>query len=215
MKIKWLGHSCFLITSEKGTRIITDPFKAGEGFTYKEVTLEADIVTCSHTHFDHNNSSSVKGTSVIIQDSIDKSIRDVRIRTISTYHDNKGGKERGPNLVFCFEIDGINVCHLGDLGHLLQKSQADALGKVDVLMVPVGGVFTIEPDQAVQICRSIKPAVAIPMHYKTEYCTWLKYTADDFARAYGNHKKLSTNEITLIAANLPQPTEIIIPKYQR
>ena len=213
MKIKWLGHSCFLITSEKGTRIITDPFKAGEGLIYKEVTMEADIVTSSHAHHDHDNIGPIKGSPVILRDSVDKAIRDIRIRTVSTYHDDKEGKERGSNLAFCFEVDGVNVCHLGDLGHLLKKPQIDALGRVDVLLVPVGGVFTIEAPQAVQLCRSIKPAFAIPMHYKTEHCKWLKYTADDFAKGHGNYKKLTTDELEIKAGSLPQPTEIVILKY--
>lgn len=213
MKIKWLGHSCFLITSEKGTRIITDPFKVDEGLTYKEVTLEADIVTSSHAHYDHDNTGPVKGSPVILKSSVDKTIRDIKIRTVPTYHDDKEGKERGSNLIFCFKVDGMNVSHLGDLGHPLKQSQIDALGKVDILLVPVGGVFTIEAPQAVQLCRSIRPAIAIPMHYKTEYCQWLKYTADDFAKGYGNYKKLSTDELEIKEGSLPKPTEIIILKY--
>jgi L-ascorbate metabolism protein UlaG (beta-lactamase superfamily) len=213
MKIKWLGHACFLITSDKGTRIITDPFKV-EGMTYKEVTQEADIVTSSHAHNDHSNTDRVKGSPLIIRGKVDKTVKDVKIRAVPTYHDDKEGRERGPNLAFCFEVDGINICHMGDLGHLLEKQEIDSIGKVDVLLVPVGGVFTLEAGQAVQLCGMLKPAIAIPMHYKTEHCTWLKCTADDFVSGYDNYRKLSTDEIELAKSNLPQPTEFIIPGYK-
>lgn len=215
MKIRWLGHSCFLITSEQGTRIITDPFAAGKGMglDYKEVTLEADIVTCSHGHADHNNTASIKGAPVILTEPGGRTVKDINIRTVQTWHDENGGKQRGPNLVFCFEVDSVNVCHMGDLGQQLEKAQIDAIGRVDVLCIPVGGVFTLDCEPAMRTCESLKPSIIIPMHYKTEYCSWLKWTADDFVRGRSNYRKLDTDEIEIKAGSLPKATGIVILKY--
>jgi len=213
MKIKWLGHSCFQITSEKGTRIITDPFTSDRNTTYKEVTLEADIVTSSHDHFDHNHTGPIKGNPEIIREAVDKTVRDVRVRAVRTWHDEIGGRERGPNLVFCLTVDGVTVCHMGDIGEQLQKSHIEAIGKVDVILVPIGGVFTLDYGPAMQLCENLKPSIIIPMHYKTEQCQWLKWTADDFIRGRKNYRKLDAGEIEIIAGKLPVETEIIIPKY--
>lgn len=214
MKIQWLGHSCFLITSEKGTRIITDPFQANQGLTYKEVSLEADIITVSHGHNDHSNAEPVKGNPEILKSSVNKTVKDIGIRALSTWHDASQGKERGHNLAFCFNMDGINVCHMGDLGHLLQKTDIEALGRVDVMLVPVGGVFTLDAGQSVQLCKDVKPSIVIPMHYKTEHCAWLKWTAEDFARGIGNYRTLDSNEIEIFRGKLPKSTEVVILKYK-
>jgi L-ascorbate metabolism protein UlaG (beta-lactamase superfamily) len=216
MKIKWLGHSCFLLTSGKGTRVITDPFDSAKGLDllYKEVTIEADIVTSSHSHSDHSYVGPVKGNPVIIREAANTTIKDIKIWTVHTWHDEHQGKERGPNLVFCFEIDGVNICHMGDTGEHLQKSHVDAIGKVDVLLMPVGGIFTLDCRPAMQSCESLKPSIIIPMHYKTQYCTWLQWTADDFIKGHNNYKKMDTDEIEVVAGKLPEATEIIIPKYK-
>ena len=215
MKVRWLGHSCFLITSEKGTRVITDPFGTGKGLDlkYKEVALEADIVTASHGHSDHNNTGPIKGSPVVLTGPADQAVRNIKIHTVQSWHDENGGKQRGPNLVFCFEVDGVNVCHLGDLGQHLEKAQVEAIGRVDVLLMPVGGVFTLDCGPAMQNCESLSPAILIPMHYKTEYCQWLKWTADDFVQGHSNYKKLDTDEIEVKADSLPKATEITILKY--
>jgi L-ascorbate metabolism protein UlaG (beta-lactamase superfamily) len=213
MKIKWLGHACFLITSESGTRIITDPFASDKNLSYAEVSHEADIVTVSHDHFDHNHVAPIKGHPSIIKTAGDRKIKDIGIRTISTWHDESGGKERGPNLVFCFNVDGINVCHLGDLGHRLNKSELDRLGKVDVLLIPIGGVFTIDASSASHLCDDIKPSIVIPMHYKTSQCQWLKYGVDDFVRGRQNYKEIKSGEIELKAGALPSEMEVIILNY--
>jgi len=216
MKIRWLGHSCFLITSDQGTRIITDPFTAGKGIglEYKEVTLAADIVTSSHGHADHNNTAPIKGSPVILTDPTDSTVKDIKIHTVRTWHDENEGKQRGPNLVFCFEVDGVKVCHMGDLGHKLGKAQIDEIGKVDVVCMPVGGVFTLDCEPAMRTCESLRPSIIIPMHYKTEYCGWLKWTADDFVKGRSNYRKLDTDELEIKAGSLPKAMEIIILKYR-
>ena len=214
MRIRWLGHSCFLITSGKGTRIITDPFTADKATTYKEVTLEADIVTSSHDHFDHNHVSSIKGNPEILRSVVDTAIKGIKIKTVHTWHDEHQGKERGPNLVFCFNVDGVNICHMGDTGERLQKSYIDAMGRVDVMLMPVGGVFTLDCGPAMEQCLAVEPKILIPMHYKTEHVDWLKWTVDDFIQGHSNVKRLDTDEIEIVAGKLPGTMEIVVFKYK-
>ncbi|MBN1176453.1 MAG: MBL fold metallo-hydrolase, partial [Dehalococcoidales bacterium] len=128
MKIKWLGHAAFLITSDNGTKIITDPYETSEGLKYGEITDSADIVTISHDHGDHNNAAAVKGNPQVVRDSAEA--KGINIKAIATAHDDKGGSERGKNTVFCFQVDGVRVVHLGDLGHLLTDNQVVEIGKV-------------------------------------------------------------------------------------
>ena len=122
MKIKWLGHSSFLITSEKGQRIITDPYSVIQGISYSPINETADIVTVSHGHGDHNNARAIKGNPSIINDMGVKKITGIEIKGVAGHHDEAKGSKRGSNLIFCFAVDGINVCHLGDLGHLLSET---------------------------------------------------------------------------------------------
>lgn len=137
MKIKWLGHSCFLITGENGVRILTDPFDETVG--YQLPAVEADIVTSSHDHFDHNHIGVVKGDFVHLNEPGLYRERDIEIRGIGSYHDGQGGQKRGDNIIFTFRLEGISVCHLGDLGHLLEDEQIRAIGPVDILLVSSRG----------------------------------------------------------------------------
>lgn len=213
MKIKWLGHSCFLITTSAGTRIITDPFTPERNMSYAPVSQAADIVTVSHGHQDHNHVAPIQGTPHIFTGNTGETFRDVAVRTVKSWHDESGGKERGPNLIFCFKADDINVCHLGDLGYRLKRDEIDALGRVDVLLIPVGGIFTIDAAMAARLCEDMRPGIAIPMHYKNKHCQWLKWTANDFVGSNKNFQKIPAGEIEITASTLPAPTQIIILDY--
>src|SRR4030042_2055382 len=116
MKVKLLGHASFLISSETGVKIITDPYPQGSGLSYAPVNETADIVTVSHDHFDHNNISSVPGTPEVITGNGIKNVKGIQFKGMATHHDQSQGKERGANTIFCFSVDGIKLCHLGDLG---------------------------------------------------------------------------------------------------
>ncbi len=118
MKIKWLGHASFLITSDSGIKIITDPYETGGGLSYGEIKESADIVTVSHDHFDHNNVAAVPGNPQVVKGTAE--VKGIEFKGISTYHDEAKGGQRGKNTILCFEVDGIRVCHLGDLGHPAQ-----------------------------------------------------------------------------------------------
>ncbi|MEA2021556.1 MAG: MBL fold metallo-hydrolase, partial [Candidatus Caldatribacteriota bacterium] len=166
MKIKWFGHSSFLIENEKGITIVTDPFD--ETLGYKLPKVKANIVTVSHEHFDHNYVRGIKGRPVVFKGSVKRESHKMEFRGISTYHDSVFGAQRGQNTVFTIKADGMKLCHLGDLGHILDTDQLNKIGNVDILFIPVGGFYTINSEQANQIIKEIKPGIIIPMHYKTE-----------------------------------------------
>jgi L-ascorbate metabolism protein UlaG (beta-lactamase superfamily) len=171
MKIKWLGHSAFLITTESGVKVITDPYKSGSyggAVGYDTIEDAADVVLVSHDHDDHSCVESVCGDPIVLRDAGEHESKGLKFKGIETYHDNSKGRERGKNTVFVFEADGATVCHLGDLGHTLSADTASEIGKVDILLVPVGGFYTIDADEATSVVDTLNPCVVIPMHYKTK-----------------------------------------------
>lgn len=171
MNISWYGHSCFKVQTKpkRGLEeviIITDPFDKSVGLRPPQGL--ADIVTISHNHFDHNNTKSLKGDFFKIDAPGEYSIRNVHIEGIESFHDNNNGEERGRNTIFIMESEDLRVCHLGDLGHLLTESQVEVIGEVDVLMIPVGGTYTIDAKEAEKVVGQLEPKIIIPMHYKVK-----------------------------------------------
>ena len=208
MKIKWLGHSSFLITSENGTKIVTDPYTPTDSLTYAPFNQPADIITISHDHFDHNNIASVKGGPVIVKET--KTVKDIQFQAIPSFHDESSGKERGKNNIFCFTVDGVRVCHLGDLGQMPTDSQIAAIGEVDVLLSPVGGNYTIDPEQADKTRDQIKPRIFIPMHFRNEMCRLPISGVEEFLRGKRNVTRFDGSEIELKPETLPNPTKIVV-----
>ncbi len=210
MKIKFLGHASFLITSNKGVRVITDPYKAGcfnGGIRYEPISETADIVTISHEHDDHNETK-IQGKPEFVRGAGKKMVRDIAITGIDFYHDESGGKERGKNTVFNMLIDDINVAHLGDLGHKITSVDAQKIGKVDVLLVPVGGYFTIDAKTADDIIKTLKPKIAIPMHFKTDKCGFPIAPVEEFIK--NKQAKKVDGEVEIKKENLPQATTIYV-----
>jgi L-ascorbate metabolism protein UlaG (beta-lactamase superfamily) len=210
MKIKYLAHASFLITSGSGIRIVTDPYAISGGIKHGPITETADIVTVSHEHGDHNNTAAVKGNPKVVRETAE--VKGIKIRAVSTAHDDKGGSQRGKNNIYCFEVDGVNVCHAGDLGHELTAEQVKAIGKVDVLMIPVGGFFTIDAKTATKVCDQLKPKVIIPMHFRTEKLDFPIKGVDDFILGKNNVTRSNESEIEFKADNLPADTRIIVLK---
>jgi len=169
MIITRIGHSCFKIQDKTGTdgvTIITDPYDAKIGL--KAPNVEADIVTVSHDHYDHNNVKSIKGDPYIINMAGEYDIKGISIAGVESYHDDAKGKERGSNIIFRFEVEGISIAHLGDLAHKLENEQLEVLAGTDILLIPVGGKYTLDAKKAVDVISQIEPRIVIPMHYKTK-----------------------------------------------
>lgn len=203
MKIKWFGHSCFMITSEKGTKILIDPYKNALGYKLPE-EIEADIVTTSHDHSDHNNINAVKNSFFHINKAGSFSEQGIEIKGVETFHDKISGAKKGKNLIFSFKIDDINVCHCGDLGHILTSEHLKEIGDVDILILPVGGGYTIDALDAVKVMEQLNPSVVIPMHYRTKALGPIGLAfakVDKFILASGlkaaEYKELELNKTTI------------------
>ncbi len=214
MKVKWLGHASFLITSDSGTKIITDPYTPGGfGLNYGEIKESADIVTVSHEHADHNNVASVQGNPKVVKGATPVEIKKIKFKGVPTHHDNAGGSQRGDNVVFCFEVDGVRVCHLGDLGHPLSDKECADMGSVDIMLVPVGGNFTIDAKVAAGICGKLAPRVIIPMHYQNDRCREFPVAGvEDFLQGKKGVSRLNTSEAEFKKEKLPAATQIIVLK---
>jgi L-ascorbate metabolism protein UlaG (beta-lactamase superfamily) len=196
VKIAWYGQSMFEIVTSKGTRIVTDPHNLEE---YRIKPMKADLVLMSHFHTDHIATDMIEnikeakqfnalkksgpGGSVIDWNNVDEKFKDVRFQSMATYHDAMSGLQRGKNGCWIIDVDGLRIVHLGDLGHMLNKTQLKKLGTVDILMVPVGGVYTLNGLEAFKVCQDIKPRrYVLPMHYGTPIFTDLlplKYFTDE------------------------------------
>lgn len=212
MKVKWYGHAAFYLASEKGLRLIIDPYEPG-GFggaiSYEPITDEADVVLVSHDHADHNYVKGLLGKPHVIKSKGTHSYKDLEIRGISAFHDDRQGTQRGENTIFCFILDGIKVGHLGDLGHIPNEEQLREIGRVDLLFVPVGGVYTIDPVQATKTVEKIQPKIAIPMHYKTSRCGFPLAPVEEFTKEK-IVKTLPASELQLSRKDLPEKLEIIV-----
>lgn len=213
MKIKWLGHASFLITSDSGVRVITDPYSRGGGIEYGPIQETADIVTVSHKHPDHDNAGAVKGSPVVVDTLGVKNVKGIEFLGVASYHDGTKGAQRGTNIIFCFSIDGVRVCHLGDLGHELDASKVKEIGSVDVLLIPVGGFYTIDPRQATNICNALKPKIVIPMHVKTPKCDYPIASVEEFLKGRKNVRRMATSEVEIRKDRLPSETETIVLQH--
>ncbi len=165
MQITWYGHSCFLLTSESGYSILTDPCDPETGYELHD--LVCDAVTISHEHHDHNCLAIVAGSPEIMRTPGEFLAGEIPVTGFSSYHDDAKGTNRGENVVFLYQIDGLKVLHLGDLGHMLSDDVIEKIGDVDVLLAPIGGVFTLNAKMATELADRLHAKVLIPMHYKT------------------------------------------------
>ena len=207
MKIRWCGHACFLITTDAGIKILTDPYEPGGyggALAYGKIPDEVDLVLVSHDHADHNFTQNLKGKPEIIREAGKHLLKGIEFKGISTFHDTSQGKERGTNIIFCFEADGIKLCHLGDLGHPLRDKELSEIGTVDILFIPVGGFYTIDAKTAAEVVKKINPGVTIPMHFKTEKCSFPISGVEEFTKNKSNCKKTGKSEVEVTEASLPQ-----------
>lgn len=219
MDISYLGHSCFKLRGKSGT-VVTDPFETKMvGFSMPKVS--ADIVTVSHGHLDHNNIKAVEGTvrrpePFVIDAPGEYELLDISVFGYPSFHDGKNGAERGKNIIVTIIIDGLRIVHLGDLGHTLLDGEVDQLGSVDVLLVPAGGTFTINPKQASDIIGAIEPSIVIPMHYKIDKHSVTNFAkllpVESFLKEMGQEGIEPIEKLTVTPTSLPEEMEIIILK---
>jgi len=210
MEISWLGHSCFRIRGSHAT-IITDPYPPSLGYSLGKPT--ARIVTVSHQHLGHSYVQGVGGEPRSVTGPGEYEISGVLIIGIATFHDMERGRKRGKNTVYLIEVDEIAVCHLGDLGHVLTAEQAEELGDVDVLLLPVGGGSTINAPMAAEVVRQLEPKVVVPMHYKTETLSWELEPVERFLKEIGVERVVSQPKLSFTKSSLPASTQIFLLDY--
>ena len=213
MKISWLGHACFLLETSQGTRLITDPYESGGyggAVGYDAINLEADIVTVSHKHADHNNIQDFKDA-LIVSEEGETSIKDIEVKGVLSYHDKERGQSRGENIIFTIQADGLKVVHFGDLGE--KDIDLTHFSDIDIAIVPVGGTFTIDAAEASQLIREIHPKITIPMHYKTSKLGFDIDRVDKFLKANPDYEKRDSLEVN--RDNIGSFEKIVVLKYQR
>jgi L-ascorbate metabolism protein UlaG (beta-lactamase superfamily) len=212
MRITYLGHACFKIEGSD-SEVVVDPFT---GIGLPEPEAEADLVLCSHGHRDHSNTTGVaKGDARVLVGFVGETAHGgVRVRGIPAFHDPAQGSMRGSNSIYVLEIDGIVLCHLGDLGHELSQDQVRSIGKVDVFFVPVGGFFTIGPEVASKVCDMVGPKITIPMHFRTDRHSPgfdRLSTVDDFVAIRDGVERYEGREIDLQAGDVPEePVTLVL-----
>ena len=216
MFIKWLGHSAFLLTAAGGTRIITDPYVSGSfngDIQYGPIREAADAVTVSHHHQDHDGVSGLPGRPKVYEGKGSFKAGSVSIAGVETFHDQNQGAQRGRNTVFIFEAEGLRVCHCGDLGHVLSPQQVAAIGRVDVLLAPVGGTFTVDAVGARRVAAQLAARITIPMHYKTDKLGFSITGVGEFTRGQANVRRLGQAEVELSTAKLPVAPEVWVLEH--
>jgi len=205
--ITWLGHSCFRIKGNQAV-IITDPFPPDTGYTLGKQT--ASIVTVSHQHPSHSYVQGIGGEPRLIKGPGEYEISNILIIGIATFHDSVKGQSRGKNTAYLMEIDGVAVCHLGDIGHMLNDEQVEEMGNVDVLLLPVGGVNTINAAMAAEVIRKIEPKAVIPMHYKTPALKRELDPVEAFLKEMGMGQIEPRPKISFSRTNLPLSTQVFV-----
>ncbi len=212
MEIVWYGHACFKL-KDKGVTIVTDPYDPTIGYALPRI--RADVVTVSHDHADHNYAQGITGDPKIIDGPGEYEIRGVFITGIPTFHDGKKGSRRGRNTAFLFELDDLTICHLGDLGHVLTQAQIEVLSDMDVLLIPVGGVSTINAAQAAEMVSLLEPRIVVPMHYKTEALSIKLNRVTKFLKAMGLKKLAPQKGLRVTKSTLPGETQVVVLDYRQ
>jgi L-ascorbate metabolism protein UlaG (beta-lactamase superfamily) len=210
MELTWYGHAAFLITTGEGTKIITDPYKPGGNIAYAAIPDEADIVTVSHEHTDHNYAEGIRGNPQVIRGAGRYEVKGVVVEGVAAYHDDASGSQRGGNTIFTFDADGVRICHLGDLGHVLGDAEIQRIGHVDVLCIPVGGFFTIGPQEATTVIGQLQPKLIFPMHVKTARCSLPIEPVDAFLQEKKEVQKLNTSTFSFTREELRTGLGIIV-----
>ena len=214
MEISWLGHSCFVLRG-KNVTLITDPFSPQpgqpQGEAHKLGKISAPIVTISHNHPGHNFAEGVQGNPRVVRGPGEYEISDVLITGVPSYHDAKRGAERGRNTIYIIHMDDLVICHLGDLGHILQEEQLEEVADADILLIPISGSNTLSAAQAAEVISQVEPHVVIPMHYRPSTGTGDgPDPLDKFCREMGIEAVNVQPKLTILRSTLPVETQVVI-----
>ena len=211
MEIKYLGHSSFLIKS-KESRLVTDPYDSFIGIKFPKI--EADVVTVSHAHKDHNRPDLVLGDPLVINLPGEFERHGIRIFGYQSFHDKKGGAERGPNILYKIEVEGLTILHCGDLGLVPDEKFLDNIGDIDILMLPVGGVYAIDADEAVELIKKIEPSVVIPMHYLASYLDQKRFSqlapVSEFLKKIGREDTAAVSKLVVKKEELGEEMKVVV-----
>ncbi len=208
MEITFFGHACIRIRGKQKT-VIIDPYDEKVGKLLRD--LEADITLVTHDHFDHNAVARLKQPGFVIDGPGEYEIGGVSVIGIATHHDDKGGAERGGNTMYVVEIDNLRLIHTGDLGHKLSQETLEEIGAIDVLMLPVGGIYTLDAKTAKEVVTQVDPWVVVPMHYKTaDFGLKELTTVDDFLKEMGRTETAAVPKYSISADRLPEELQIIV-----
>ncbi|MFZ1549263.1 MAG: MBL fold metallo-hydrolase, partial [Microgenomates group bacterium] len=206
MQLKYLGHSSFLIKS-KDAKVVTDPFDP-KAVGLKFPKQEADIVTLSHGHADHNHIAGVSAEALVVDWPGEYEKMGVRITGYATFHDQEKGAQRGENTMYKIEADEVSILHCGDLGHALTDELVDEIGDVDILLIPVGGFYTIDSAEALKVIQKIEPSIVIPMHFNREGLDQKAYGQltglDEFIKVYGSAPAETLDVLTIKKDDVPE-----------
>ena len=214
MTLIYLAHAAFLIVTSSGQAVVTDPYEYrgfGGALEYDRIVEKADIALVSHDHRDHNAVGDLPGEPTVIRGSGEHRASGLIFTGVESDHDPEGGKQRGKNTIFVFEADSIRVCHLGDLGQpKLRPEQVEALGRVDVLLIPVGGTYTIGPEEATAVVEQLTPRIVIPMHFKTDKTSLPIGPVDDFLKGVKRVERPNGSRLTVTQGSLPEAMTIVV-----
>lgn len=218
MEIRYLAHSSFLITTDGGTRVLFDPYESGGyggAMRYGPIRETADVVVNTHRHADHGHTAGLPGKPEAV-DGLDlsadgpRAIKDVTLSAVHTFHDPNQGKERGENAVILLKADGLTLAHLGDLGHTLDPVLAHEICPVDILLIPVGGHFTIDAAQATEVMNALRPKITIPMHFKTDRVDFPIAPVEGFLAGKRNVRRPGGSTLSVEKGTLPAQAEIVV-----
>jgi L-ascorbate metabolism protein UlaG (beta-lactamase superfamily) len=214
MEISWLGHSCFVLRG-KNVTLVTDPFSPQPGPPHGEAQklgkINAPIVTISHNHPGHNFAEGVGGNPHVVRGPGEYEISDVLITGVPSYHDAKRGAERGRNTIYVIHMDDLVICHLGDLGHILQEEQLEEVADADILLIPISGSNTLSAAQAAEVISQVEPRVVIPMHYRPSAGTSDGLDPlDKFCREMGIEAANAQPRLSVLRSTLPAETQVVI-----
>jgi len=224
INLTWYGQSTFVMSTGEGIKVLMDP--VNPSMIKVEIPDAIDLVTVSHEHGDHNYVALAKGNPVVIHGlkendyaEIDQVVKGIHVRTVGSFHDKQEGSQRGKNAIFIFELPGLKVVHLGDLGHVLNENQVSAIGATDILLIPVGGGPTIDLPSAIEVIKQLRPRVVIPMHFSPADAPAGGFrlgTVEDFIKVVDSsfNVKYSGHSETFIAGKLPSETTIMVMKMQ-